>query len=47
MMTGEKIQIDDYNLYYEKHGNGNKIVVMLPGAMGELIIITEFKLNLN
>ena len=34
-MAGEKIQIDNHTIYYEKHGNGNVNVVLIPGALGK------------
>ena len=34
--TGTKVQIDDFEIYYEKHGNGDLHLLLLPGLLGKI-----------
>ena len=34
-MSGTKVQVDDFEIYYEKHGNGHHKLLLLPGILGK------------
>ena len=36
-MPGTKVQVDDFEIYYEKHGTGNHHLLLIPGILGEII----------
>ena len=34
--TGIKVQVDDFEIYYEKHGDGDHHLLLLPGLLGKI-----------
>lgn len=36
MASGKKITIDDMSIYYESHGSGPQVVLLIHGAVGKL-----------
>ena len=39
---GAKVQIDEFEIYYEKYGNGHHNLLLIPGFLGK--ILNQFKL---
>lgn len=39
MGEGNYLDVDGNKIYYEKHGSGEKIIVLLPGVLGKLKLI--------
>lgn len=35
-MSGQKIDVNGCQVYYEKHGNGRQVILMLPGGTGSV-----------
>lgn len=33
--TGQKVEVDGIDIYYEKAGTGDHVVFFLPGALGK------------
>ena len=50
-MSGTKVQVDHFEIYYEKHGTGDHHLLLIPGFLGEIINsfckINTFKLLLK
>lgn len=42
MGEGNYLDVDGNKIYYEKHGSGEKIIVLLPGVLGKLIKVNCF-----
>ena len=36
-MSGIKVKVDDFEIYYEKHGTGDHHLLLIPGILGEII----------
>lgn len=36
IMSGTKVQVDDFEIYYEKHGTGDHHLLLIPGVLGKI-----------
>ena len=35
-MSGTKVKVDDFEIYYEKHGTGDHHLLLIPGVLGKI-----------
>ena len=46
-MSGTKVQVDNFEIYYEKHGTGDHHLLLIPGILGQIInlffLLNKFK----
>ena len=45
--TGIKVEVDDFEIYYEKHGNGDHHLLLLPGLLGKITFHSFIHLIIN